>query len=62
MRRILQTLIIILVITIGATPAFATAKYLSTVAPVKQAKSMWCWAASARNDAKTLWVNVKPMG
>jgi len=45
--RISTLFIALLVAVVVAGPAFATAKWLSTVVPVEQAKSNWCWAACA---------------
>ncbi len=45
--KISSLFIALLLAVVIATPAYATVKWLSTVVPVKQAKSNWCWAASS---------------
>ena len=64
MRRLVLIIAVLSIFAVGSSPAYATAKYLSTVVPVKQAKSNWCWAASGEMVEKhfsgtlSQWANV----
>ncbi len=61
---ILQICLAVLLLMIAQAPAFATVNWLSTVVPVQQSKSNWCWAATGEMIEKhfggtlSQWANV----